>query len=213
MWVWRRNIPRRSRRSSTFSAVSWLASHISTRNSRRMSTTWGSATRPSIARWAGGFEMQPMDIAWLAPKPRAKSQKPAARSPSLKPEPRRQLDIARAPAAQERIARAHVGRGRHRQEACATSGAVKPVLCKVHAEGRPQWIGKVGVVDQVIEVRAKLQRQPLRQSCVLGQAEVEVPVIRTHKGVAAKVAEVLIPGATDRYRIEGARHAEGRQVE
>src|SRR5215471_17731250 len=132
---------------------------------------------------------------------------------SLKPKPRCQLDIARTSAPQEGIACAHVGCGRRGQEAYPASGAVKSVLQKVHAEGWPQRIGKVGVVEEIVEVHQKLHGKPFRQLCVLGQAEVEGRVTRPDKRVAAKIAEMLIPGATYGCRIEVARNLEGLQVE
>jgi hypothetical protein len=136
-------------------------------------------------------------------QPMTNSQAPKASSQQLKPRPA---------AAQEGIARAHIRRGRYRQESDSTSSAVKSVLQKVHTERWPQRIGKVGMVEQVIEIRPKLDGQPFRQLCVLGQAEVEVLVSRPPKSVAAKVAEVLTSRATLGCSIEVARYLECREV-
>ena len=54
------------------------------------------------------------------------------------------------------------------------------------------------MIEQVKHVNPELHLQPFRQLVLLGQAEVEILVIRPHKGVAAKIAEMLLANHADK---------------
>src|SRR5450432_2765183 len=127
----------------------------------------------------------------------------------------RQLNVARAASAEERIADGNVGSCRGGQEARPYSTAAHEVwtigeralgitwnrshgavIFQIHQEVRQRGIGKIGVVEEVENVGAELHFDTLIQLGVFGQSEIKVLEIGTDKGIPAKVAEVLRPGHT-----------------
>src|SRR5579859_1292925 len=107
----------------------------------------------------------------------------------------RQLNAARATAADERVADAHVARGSDGQTAAANftiPGAVerKASRGRIGDKRRQQRIREVRVIEQVEEVDSELHADALGNRRLLVDGEVPLFERRSSQRVAAHVAEV-----------------------
>ena len=90
---------------------------------------------------------------------------------------------------------------------------IESVLREINAEIRPQWVGKVGMIEEVVNIETQLHCNTLRELGVLGQTEIKVLEVRADKSVAAKIAEVLIAVATIERGVDVARDLKCGQVQ
>jgi hypothetical protein len=71
-------------------------------------------------------------------------------------------------------------------------GGIEPVLREINAEIRPQRIGKVGMIEEVVNIETQLHGNALSELGVLSQTEIKVLEVRPDKSVAPEVAEMLV---------------------
>src|SRR5436190_12879521 len=90
---------------------------------------------------------------------------------------------------------------------------VKTILREVHAEIWPQRIGKVGMVEQIVEIDPELDSKPLIDPGVFGQAEIKILEVRPDKGITAKAAEMLIAVAAVKRGVDVAWHPESCEIQ
>jgi hypothetical protein len=121
---------------------------------------------------------------------------PEVLNPSLELEAESQFHVARAASTQEWIAGTNIRRGRYRKKSDAVAGGIESVLGEINAEIRPERVGKVGMIEEVVNIETQLHGNALSELGVLGQAEIKVLEIRSDKGIAPEIAEVLIAVAT-----------------
>src|SRR5262249_5795939 len=89
----------------------------------------------------------------------------------------------------------------------------KTILQEIDAKVRPQWIGQIGMIEHVVEIRPDLHGHPFSQFGVFGEAEVEIPVVRAGERVPAEIAEVFRAGNTVAGSVVGARDVKSRKIE
>ena len=116
---------------------------------------------------------------------------PGVLNPSLKLEAERQFHIARAASAEEWIACTDIRRGGYRKKSDTVAGGIE-FLREVNAEIRPQRVGKVGMIEEIVNIESQLHGNALSKLGVFGQAEIKVLEVRADKSVSAKIAEVLV---------------------
>src|SRR5882672_5119004 len=155
--------------------------------------------------WPGGLRQKaPLAIARGA-------QKQDVSRDSLEGELGRQLNPARAAAAQERVSYAHVASsrdGRTTQAHFTVPTDRKAVDPRIGNERGQERIRKVRVIQHIEEFGAKLHLQPLGDRCVLIDREVPLFEGRSVKSIAAKVAimprvECAIGSKARRRRLRG----------
>jgi hypothetical protein len=121
---------------------------------------------------------------------------PGILNPSLELESKRQFHVARASASEKRVAGTNIRRGRYRKKSDTVSGGIESILREINAEIRPQRVGKVGMIEEVVNIESQLHCNAFSELGVLGQAEIKVLEVRADKSIAAKIAEMLVAIAT-----------------
>ena len=141
---------------------------------------------------------------------------------SLKGKFGRDLQASRCAATEEGIANADVAGHCQRIEALGPAIQANTVDIRSRQEAGVERAGKVGMIEQIVGLEAKLEMQAFGQVSIFIDRKIELAEIRTQERVTALVPKVHgVPGRRTEHTIlscsaqaiEGARHGERAEIE